>query len=175
MAMFHFQKSSRIHLRKQRSPLCPPEIALTHIIVWFFLLFQKRSKSVSSASRKAMGYPTLGEADPGGLGACPQQNSTLRHFLLFHKRSKSVSSASRKAMGDPTLGEADPGSLGACPQQNSTLSHFLLFQKRSKSVSSASQKSMGCPTFGEADPGGLGACPQKMSAVIITCANYIYG
>jgi hypothetical protein len=37
-----------------------------------FLLFQKRSKSVSSASQKAMGYPTLGEADPGGLGACPQ-------------------------------------------------------------------------------------------------------
>jgi hypothetical protein len=41
-----------------------------------FLLFQKRSKSVSSASQKAIGSPTLGEADPGGLGACPQQNSS---------------------------------------------------------------------------------------------------
>jgi hypothetical protein len=40
------------------------------------LLFQKRSKSVSSASQKVLG-PGLGEADPGGLGACPQQKSTL--------------------------------------------------------------------------------------------------
>jgi hypothetical protein len=52
-----------------------------------FFLFQKRSKSVSSASQKTMGYPYLGEADPGGLGACPQQNSTLSGFLLFQKRS----------------------------------------------------------------------------------------
>jgi hypothetical protein len=34
--------------------------------------------------------PELGEADPGGLGACPQQISTLSYFLLFQKRSKST-------------------------------------------------------------------------------------
>jgi hypothetical protein len=89
--------------------------------VFGILLFQKRSKSVSSASQKIMGSPELGEADPGGLGACPRQNSTLSHFLLFQK-SKSVSSASQKVISHPTLGEADPGGLGACPQENSTLS-----------------------------------------------------
>jgi hypothetical protein len=92
-----------------------------------FLLFQKRSKSVSSASQKVRGYPTLGEADPEGLGACPQQNSTLSHFLLFQKRSKSAGSASQKVAGYPKLGEADPGGLGACPQQNYSLNDFLLF------------------------------------------------
>jgi hypothetical protein len=123
------------------------------------VLFQKRSKSVSSASQKNMGYPTLGEADPGSGGS--PSKTTLSHFLLFQKRSKSVSSASQKIMDYPTLGEADPGGLGACPQQSSTLSGFLLFQKRSKSISSASQKNMGYPTLGEADPGGLGGAPSK--------------
>jgi hypothetical protein len=27
-----------------------------------------------------MGYPTLGEADPGGLGACPQEINYLKTF-----------------------------------------------------------------------------------------------
>jgi hypothetical protein len=49
-----------------------------------------------------MGQQTLGEADPGGLGACPQKNSTLSQFLFFQKRSKSVGSASQKAMGIQT-------------------------------------------------------------------------
>jgi hypothetical protein len=62
-----------------------------------------------------MAYPNLGEAEPGGLGACPQQNSTLTRFLLFQKRSKSVSSASQKITGYPTLGEADPGRSGGVP------------------------------------------------------------
>jgi hypothetical protein len=38
-----------------------------------FLFPEKETKSVSSASQKVMGYPKLGEADPGGLGACPQK------------------------------------------------------------------------------------------------------
>jgi hypothetical protein len=63
-----------------------------------------------------MGSLNLGEADPGGLGACPQQNSTLSDILLFQKRSKSISSASQKTMGLPNLGEADPGGLGS-PQK----------------------------------------------------------
>jgi hypothetical protein len=44
-----------------------------------------------------MGYPNFGEADPGGLGACPQQNSTLSSFLLFpEKEAKSVGLLCRK-------------------------------------------------------------------------------
>jgi hypothetical protein len=76
-----------------------------------------------------------------GLGACPQQTSTLTHFLLFpEKEAKSVCSASQK-ISYPKLDEADPGGLGACPQQTSTLSGFLLFpEKEAKSVCSASQK-----------------------------------
>jgi hypothetical protein len=149
-----------------------------------FLLFQKRSKSVSSASQKVMVYPTLGEADPGGLGACPQQISTLSHFLLysklsrfllFQKRSKSVSSASQKVSW-PRTGRSPPRvsnwprSTLLFPEKeaksvilfrrSSTClmdKPFLLFQKRSKSVSSTSQKKMDCANLGEADPGGLGA------------------
>jgi hypothetical protein len=36
-------------------------------------------------------YPTLGEADPGGLGASPQKNNWFRRILLFpEKEAKSV-------------------------------------------------------------------------------------
>jgi hypothetical protein len=52
--------------------------------VMFFLLFpEKEAKSVCSASQKVTSSPKLGEADPGGLGACPQET-------------------------EPQLGEADP-------------------------------------------------------------------
>jgi hypothetical protein len=58
---------------------------------WYSSFSRKRSKKRCSASRKVVGYPNLGEADPGGLGACPQQNSTLSGFLLFpEKEAKSV-------------------------------------------------------------------------------------
>jgi hypothetical protein len=77
-----------------------------------------------------MGYPKLGEADPGGLGACPQQNSTLSGFLLFQKRSKSVSSAPQKVMGYPKLGEADPEGLGRVPSK--TIRYKGLFFSRKK-------------------------------------------
>jgi hypothetical protein len=43
---------------------------------WFkvVLLFpEKEAKSISSASQKTLPYSKLGEADPGGLGACPQE------------------------------------------------------------------------------------------------------
>jgi hypothetical protein len=37
------------------------------------LLFpEKEAKTVCSASQKTLGGPNLSEADPGGLGACPQ-------------------------------------------------------------------------------------------------------
>jgi hypothetical protein len=112
-----------------------------------------------------MGYPKLGEADPGGLGACPQENSTVSSFLLFQKRSKSVSSASQKTMGYPELGEADPGGLGACPQKNFTLSHW----KKSNALLVPED-----PNLCEADPGGLGAFPQK-NVTKSFLINYVFG
>jgi hypothetical protein len=57
------------------------------------LLFpEKEAKSVVSASQKTVGYPTLGEADPGGLGACPQGNqpfglSTGPNLFSFSRKS----------------------------------------------------------------------------------------
>jgi hypothetical protein len=63
-----------------------------------------------------MGYPTVGEADPGGPGASPQQKCTLNRFFFFQKKKQKTLVASQKIMGYPTLGEADPGGLGACPQ-----------------------------------------------------------
>jgi hypothetical protein len=82
---------------------------------------QPTVSEMDSASQKTVHCPKLGEADPGGLGACPQKISRISGFLLFQKRSKSVSSASQKTVQCPKLGEADPGGLGACPQQNSRL------------------------------------------------------
>jgi hypothetical protein len=94
-----------------------------------FLLFQKRSKSVSSASQKTLGYPAFGEADPGGLGACPQQNSALSSLFF-----SGVSSASQKTINQlsakPTQGVWGRAPAKLCVKQ------FLLFQKRSKSVGS---------------------------------------
>jgi hypothetical protein len=75
------------------------------------LLFQeKEAKSISSASQKTakalvplrrrqFGYPNLGEADPGGLGACPQRTNGPANILLFQeKEAKSISSASQKTV-----------------------------------------------------------------------------
>jgi hypothetical protein len=107
--------------------------AFIHVHSSHFLLFQKRSKSVSSASQKVFLNPELGEADPGGLGAYPQQNSTLSHFLLFQKRSKSVSSASQKVSLTQNSAKPTQGVWGRVPSKTA-LSHFLLFQKEAKAL-----------------------------------------
>jgi hypothetical protein len=103
------------------------------------LLFpEKEAKGVCSASQKTVLHPKLGEADPGGLGACPQETIDfsllqMANFLLFpEKEAKSVCSASRKTVLHPKFGEADPGGLGACPQKSTHLesnwcSSILLF------------------------------------------------
>jgi hypothetical protein len=154
----------------------PPAKLYVNVPACGFLLFQKRSKSVSSALQKTMGCPDLGEADPGGLGACPQQNSTLTYrplvFFFFQKRSKSVSSASQKTMGCPDLGEADPGGLGACPQQNSTLAYrpvgFFFSRKEARAlVFLNSQNTLGCRTFGQADQGVWGQPPAWFREIYI--------
>jgi hypothetical protein len=57
------------------------------------LLFpEKEAKSVCSASQKTMGYPTLGEADQGDLGACPtgqlvHMNRNKHMYPLFRRSS----------------------------------------------------------------------------------------
>jgi hypothetical protein len=58
------------------------------------LLFpEKEAKSVCSASQKAIPYPNLGEADPGGLGACPQEKEHTKALfglmiLFFFQKKK---------------------------------------------------------------------------------------
>jgi hypothetical protein len=110
----------------------PPETTSTS----GHLLFpEKEAKSVVPLRGRFLGYPTLGEADPGGLGACPQQNSTSSHFLLYStlshlllfqkKKQKALVLLRRRLMGYPNLGEADPGGLGACPQQKPTASKLI--------------------------------------------------
>jgi hypothetical protein len=47
---------------------------------------EKEAKSVCSASQKVMGCPNLGEADPGGLGACPQE--TIRRNQVKAKSAE---------------------------------------------------------------------------------------
>jgi hypothetical protein len=51
-----------------------PSLAPSRTLFVVFFLFAKRSKSRSSASQIEDRFlpPNLGEADPGGLGACPQ-------------------------------------------------------------------------------------------------------
>jgi hypothetical protein len=51
-------------------------------LIGFILCFGRRSKKRCSASQKIWsGYPNLGEADPGGLGACPQEEDQRKHRL----------------------------------------------------------------------------------------------
>jgi hypothetical protein len=50
-------------------------------------------------------YPKLGEADPGGLGACPQKKVNRINDILFpEKEAKSVCSASQRMVLYPRLG-----------------------------------------------------------------------
>lgn len=49
-----------------------------------FLPKEQRYKAGSSFSRKALfcsAYPKLGEADPVGLGACPQEKIDKRYYV----------------------------------------------------------------------------------------------
>jgi hypothetical protein len=79
---------------------------------------EKKQKRWFCFAEETVGYPNLGEADPGGLGACPQQNSTLRRFLLFQKRSKSVGSASQKRqLGTQTSAKPTQWVLGRAPSK----------------------------------------------------------
>jgi hypothetical protein len=91
------------------------------------LLFQKRSKSVSSASQKTI--LKTGEADPADFGLASKTGIAL----LFQKRSKSDSSASQKPHCSK-LGEADPGGLGACPQERNQSTQIFFSRKEAKAL-----------------------------------------
>jgi hypothetical protein len=82
-----------------------------------FLLFQKRSKSVSSAWEKVFVDPNsklIHDANSPrsgatGSGAGPRKTS---YKLLFQKRSKSVSSAWEKVLVDPNSKLIHDANLG---------------------------------------------------------------
>jgi hypothetical protein len=61
--------SSRVHF-----PL-DEHLVLSKEIFFFFFFFSHR--------RKQFFYPKLGEADPGGLGACPQESARFNSTLLY--------------------------------------------------------------------------------------------
>jgi hypothetical protein len=65
------------------------------LYVKWFLLFQKRSKRVSSASQKIT-PPRSRRSRPRGSGGVPLAKPYVKWSLLFQKKSKSVSSASQK-------------------------------------------------------------------------------
>jgi hypothetical protein len=75
------------------------------------LLFQKRSKSVSSASQKVVDEL--------------HRLASLDDILLFQKRSKSVCSASQKVRKQPHEASQSHGGLGAGPQNLLRLGLFL--------------------------------------------------
>jgi hypothetical protein len=80
--------------------------------------FRKKKQKALFCFAEGSGNPDLGEADPGGLGACPQRAYLADAALLFpEKEAKSAVLLRRRAVGNPNLGKADPGGLGACPQK----------------------------------------------------------
>jgi hypothetical protein len=64
------------------------------VIVFFF--FQKKKQKALSRFAEGNGPPNLGEADPGGLGACPQKASLVSYiepigvivFFFFQKKKQ---------------------------------------------------------------------------------------
>ncbi|KAA8917188.1 hypothetical protein TRICI_000668 [Trichomonascus ciferrii] len=70
---------------------------------------------------------SIREADPRGLGACPQKP-------IGHVRSEIVTPALQNMAHYPKLREADPGGLGACPQK-------LTPQARNRSVCKLTNRS----------------------------------
>jgi hypothetical protein len=67
-------------------------------VVVFFFFQKKKQKAFVLLRRKRFGDPKLGEADPGGLGACPQKPNPYEDILLFPEKAKSVCSASQKTV-----------------------------------------------------------------------------
>jgi hypothetical protein len=74
---FFSRKRSKIRSSAKQKPFLGSQLGLApkkHSSSRDLLFPEKEAKSVSSASQKNMGHPNLGEADPGGLGASPQES-----------------------------------------------------------------------------------------------------
>jgi hypothetical protein len=88
-------------------------------IVFEFLLFpEKEAKSVCSASQKAMGYPNLGEADPGGSGGLAPQKTpydlqpVVIFFFFQKKKQKAFVLLRRRPWATQTSAKPTQGGLG---------------------------------------------------------------
>jgi hypothetical protein len=64
------------------------------------VLFVFKKMSYCSLSERPF-YPNLGEADPGGLGACPQERTPCLVFFFFQKKKQKA-----LVFLDPNLGGA---------------------------------------------------------------------
>jgi hypothetical protein len=140
---------------------------------WGFLLFpEKEAKKRNSASQKTSSSPRLGEADPGGLGACPQENiqdsarlELADCFLLFpEKEAKSVVLLRRRRLLAQNSAKATLGVWGRASRKHPRLRKtgisrlFSFSRKRSKKRSFASQKASSNPTLRVL---GRGVAPRK--------------
>lgn len=128
-----------------------------------FFLFQERSKSVRSASQKAVRYPNFGEADHRGLGS-----------LLFHKRSKSVRFASQKAVRYST--SARPlGNLMAYPRKLNVRQVFCFSRNRLRLLVSQTLAKKLTLRYAGVDSSVLEECSQNSLMCVSFCsqANFL--
>jgi hypothetical protein len=113
-----------------------------------FLLFQKRSKSVGSASQKVSLTQISVKPTQGSGGVPPTKLYVKPRSSFSRKRSKKRWFCFAEGFVSSDLGEADPSGL-------------LLFQKRSKSVGSASQKVSLAQISAKPTQGVWGRAPSK--------------
>jgi hypothetical protein len=96
-------------------------------VVLFF--FQKKKQKALFCFAEGYWFdPSLGEADPGGLGACPQQNSTLSHFFFQKKKQKVLFCFAEGYWFDPNFGEADPGGSGGLAPRSVAVRAFMSYR-----------------------------------------------
>jgi hypothetical protein len=61
------------------------KLQLSTIRLFFF--FSRKEAKAFVLLRRRFGDPKLGEADPGGLGACPQENNWSKRSIRVRRRT----------------------------------------------------------------------------------------
>jgi hypothetical protein len=100
------------------------------VLISSLLFLEKEAKSVVLLRRRMLnvGYPTLGEADPGGLGACPQKTALqlvkrlllkARSLLFLEKEAKSVVLLRRRMLATQPSAKPTLEVWGLAPKKDS--------------------------------------------------------
>jgi hypothetical protein len=98
---------------------------------------RKRSKK-----HRRLGCQTFGEADPGGLGACPQEKNWSNSLLFLEKEAKSTRSWAVQPSAKPTLG------FGGLPQEKNWSNCLLFLEEEAKSTEDWAAQRSAKPTQG---------------------------